>query len=137
MDTNIVLLADADPNRGVLYDAHEANASRRYKAFGSFWSNLVRLNLMLSRFVALSVSLMLKASLRLYCSAGEQAAKHRRRRRKVRPGRRVGTSARRTAVTGLRLITGRMRAATRLATCPASIQSVRAQPTLLPKSSFN
>ena len=50
MDTNIVLLADADPNRGVMHDAHEANASRRYKAFGSFWSNLVRLNLMLSRF---------------------------------------------------------------------------------------
>ena len=31
--------ANADPNRGVIYDAHEKNASRRYKAFGSFWQN--------------------------------------------------------------------------------------------------
>ena len=40
--TNLVLLADADPNRGVMFDTHEQNASRRYKAFGSFWSNLCR-----------------------------------------------------------------------------------------------
>lgn len=40
--TNLVLLADADPNRGVMFDAHEQNASRRYKAFGSFWKNLCR-----------------------------------------------------------------------------------------------
>lgn len=37
--TNILLQANADPNRGVIYDAHEKNASRRYKAFGSFWQN--------------------------------------------------------------------------------------------------
>jgi hypothetical protein len=40
--TNLVLLADADPNRGVMFDAHEQNASRRYKALGSFWKNLCR-----------------------------------------------------------------------------------------------
>eukprot|EP00040_Diaphanoeca_grandis_P020184 m.107385 g.107385 ORF g.107385 m.107385 type:complete len:508 (+) comp27790_c0_seq1:123-1646(+) len=28
----------ADPNRGILYDDHEADASKRYKAFGSFSS---------------------------------------------------------------------------------------------------
>ena len=37
--TNLVLLVDGDPNRGVMYDAHEKNASRRYKAFGSFYSS--------------------------------------------------------------------------------------------------
>jgi hypothetical protein len=37
--SNILLQAEADPNRGVIYDAHEANASRRYKAFGSFWND--------------------------------------------------------------------------------------------------
>lgn len=37
--TNILLVANADPNRGVIYDSHDTNASRRYKAFGSFWSD--------------------------------------------------------------------------------------------------
>jgi hypothetical protein len=33
---NIVLNTNTDPNRGVFLDAHEANASRRFKMFGSF-----------------------------------------------------------------------------------------------------
>eukprot|EP01045_Picozoa_sp_COSAG04_P007411 COSAG04_NODE_387_length_15288_cov_17.787609_8_plen_247_part_00 len=37
--SNILLQAYADPNRGVIYDTHDANASRRYKAFGSFWKD--------------------------------------------------------------------------------------------------
>ena len=37
--SNILLQAYADPNRGVIYDTHDTNASRRYKAFGSFWKD--------------------------------------------------------------------------------------------------
>eukprot|EP01048_Picozoa_sp_COSAG05_P000848 COSAG05_NODE_26_length_29797_cov_35.911139_11_plen_542_part_00 len=33
---NIVLSTNTDPNRGVFLDAHETNASRRFKMFGSF-----------------------------------------------------------------------------------------------------
>ena len=39
---NMLLLARGNPDRGVMHDAHERNSSRRYKAFGSFWSNLCR-----------------------------------------------------------------------------------------------
>jgi hypothetical protein len=40
--TNIVLMGGANPDRGVMYDLPEKNASRRYKAFGSFNDNLCR-----------------------------------------------------------------------------------------------
>eukprot|EP01043_Picozoa_sp_COSAG02_P044496 COSAG02_NODE_3980_length_5959_cov_4.500512_1_plen_196_part_00 len=39
---NMLLLARGNPDRGVMHDTHEHNSSRRYKAFGSFWSNLCR-----------------------------------------------------------------------------------------------
>ena len=35
-NNNIVLNTNVDPNRGVFFDAHETNASRRFKMFGSF-----------------------------------------------------------------------------------------------------
>eukprot|EP01079_Euglenida_sp_SAG-EU17-18_P002935 gene2935-3513_t len=35
---NLVLMSPGNPNRGVMYDLREANASRRYKAFGSFYA---------------------------------------------------------------------------------------------------
>jgi hypothetical protein len=41
---NMLLLAGGNPDRGVMYDAHDTNQSRRYKCFGSFWSNLCRGN---------------------------------------------------------------------------------------------
>ena len=36
--TNILMMAEAASGTGILYDAHETNASRRYKALGSFWN---------------------------------------------------------------------------------------------------
>ncbi len=36
--TNILQLGDAASGTGVMHDTHEANASRRYKALGSFWN---------------------------------------------------------------------------------------------------
>jgi hypothetical protein len=39
---NMLLLAAGNPDRGVMYDSHDSNHSRRYKAFGSWWGNLCR-----------------------------------------------------------------------------------------------
>ena len=38
--TNILMMGEAASGTGILYDAHERNASRRYKALGSFWNCL-------------------------------------------------------------------------------------------------
>lgn len=37
-NTNLVLMTHANTDCGVMYDAHETNASRRYKALGTFYS---------------------------------------------------------------------------------------------------
>ena len=36
--TNLLLMTSANTDCGVIYDTHEANASRRYKALGTFYS---------------------------------------------------------------------------------------------------
>eukprot|EP01046_Picozoa_sp_COSAG06_P051090 COSAG06_NODE_8256_length_2223_cov_1.250942_2_plen_413_part_00 len=36
--TNILLMGEAATGTGVMFDAHETNASRRYKAIGSLWN---------------------------------------------------------------------------------------------------
>jgi hypothetical protein len=38
--TNILMMGEAASGTGVLYDVHERNASRRYKALGSLWNYL-------------------------------------------------------------------------------------------------
>ena len=38
--TNILMMGEAASGTGVFFDAHETNASRRYKALGSFWNYL-------------------------------------------------------------------------------------------------
>ena len=38
--TNILMMGEAASGTGILYDEHERNASRRYKAMGSFWNYL-------------------------------------------------------------------------------------------------